>query len=126
MKAFSSVVGALTELPPRLFCLGEVPFRFFRPVWPGRFDLGEIWVWVPLDMLLLVEALFVTGRVLLALLFIAEVGGHGQVVVAGMKQGLNCGRRVSSSGRYLLKDAGRAEEDVLESAGRSVALASSR
>ena len=60
-----------------------MPFRSFRPVWPRRFDLVEIWMWVPFDRLLLIEALFVSSRVLVALLSIAKVGGHFQQVAVG-------------------------------------------
>ena len=76
-KTLSPVVSALPQLPPWLFGLGEEQIRSFRPVWPRRFDRFEIRMRVPLDSLLLGEALFLTRGVLLALLFVAEIRGHG-------------------------------------------------
>ena len=108
-KAFAPVVGALTELPARLFRLGEVPFRSFRPVRPGCFDLVEVWVRVPVDELLLGAALFVARRVFLALLVIAEVRvWHGWVVVVDHKE--RAGSVGASGEEDIAKVMRRAEE----------------
>ena len=64
-----------------------MPFGFLRPVGPRGFDFVEVGMWVPLDGLFLVEALLVAGRVLLALLFVAEIGGHGGVVECAVEEG---------------------------------------
>ena len=84
LQALPAVVGALSELPPRLLCFGEVPCVFLLPVWAGCFDFSEIGMRVPLDGFFLVEALFVAGGVLGFLFVVAGVFGcHCSETVGG-------------------------------------------
>lgn len=58
-QARTAVIGTLSQLPPGLFGLGEMPFAFRVPVWTTRFDFAEVGVWITLYGLFMIEALFV-------------------------------------------------------------------
>jgi hypothetical protein len=58
-QARPAVIGTLSQLPPWLLGLGEMPFAFRVPVWTTRFDFAEVGVWITLNGLFLIGALFV-------------------------------------------------------------------